>query len=630
MPVNLLFDRPLIFGQPVSLVFGADPGAGLVTDLTVAVALPALEFRTYVGPPVDLTLDAALPALEFACEARYISGTDRPFVNHVANDWQVAIETDTGVDTAHRSALQALAGAEHAQRQALFAESGPSFTHDRGVSTPAAKQERHQDALRVGPLQHVARHQNMLRGYRPNVVGRFQNGDPVRTSRSSRWQDMLRRPRPSVSSTYQPAIRVRIARREAVQVGVDLRRGWASQFQEAIQPQPGAYVPPVIPPDPEDPCYLPNPHLLFSTPWSSSAALLFYCENHGGPVDPPPGATIVVPIRRVYFVLNNVSLKRVSGSLQLPTLSLRMSLDAESWSWGFQATLPAAEYANVAPAGDGTPVELEAMINGAPYRLLAEKISRSRSFNKATINVSGRGRNAILDAPYAPLQSFGNDEFRTSQQLMDDVLTLNEIPLGWTVEYGPAPWDVPAGAFSHQGSYMTAVLAIAGAAGAYVQPHDTAATLRVLSRYPVAPWDWGTVTPDFELPAAVTTQESIEWTEKPRYNRVFVSGTREGVLGQVTRTGTAGDVVAPLITDPLITDAIVARQRGISVLADTGRTARLSLRLPVLALTGVIKPGAFVRYNETPSISRVGLVRATDIAFDRPEVWQTLEVETHG
>lgn len=111
---------------------------------------------------------------------------------------------------------------------------------------------------------------------------------------------------------------------------------------------------------------------------------------------------------------------------------------------------------------------------------------------------------------------------------------------------------------------------------------------------------------------------------------MFVSGTRGGVLGQVTRTGSGGNVVAPLVTDALITDAIVARQRGTAILSETGRIASLSLRLPVLPATGVIKPGAFVRYNETPTISRVGLVRGTEIEFSRPELWQTIEVETHG
>ena len=115
--------------------------------------------------------------------------------------------------------------------------------------------------------------------------------------------------------------------------------------------------------------------------------------------------------------------------------------------------------------------------------------------------------------------------------------------------------------------------------------------------YPVAPWEWNTVTPDFVLPVDAVARESLRWVEKPGNNRVFVSGQDVSVLGQVSRAGTAGDVLAPMVVDALITEAAAARQRGISVLADTGQQIEVTLRLPVLAETGIIEPGAFVEYR---------------------------------
>jgi hypothetical protein len=130
------------------------------------------------------------------------------------------------------------------------------------------------------------------------------------------------------------------------------------------------------------------------------------------------------------------------------------------------------------------------------------------------------------------------------------------------------------------------------------------------------------------LPAAVTAREAIEWIEKPAYNRVYVSGVSQGVLGRVTRTGSAGDVIAQLVTDPLITASDAARQRGIAVLGDTGRQAMVTLRLPVLPETGVITPGKFVRYTEGLD-ERVGIVRSVNVDAGFPEVFQTLRLETH-
>ena len=131
------------------------------------------------------------------------------------------------------------------------------------------------------------------------------------------------------------------------------------------------------------------------------------------------------------------------------------------------------------------------------------------------------------------------------------------------------------------------------------------------------------------LPADAVARESLRWQEKPAYNRVFVSGQEVGVLGQVTRAGTAGDVLAPMVVDPLITEAAAARQRGLAILADTGRQIEVTLRLPVLAETGIIEPGVFVEYQDG-GVTRLGLVRGTRVEAGLPDVWQTLGVQTYA
>jgi hypothetical protein len=319
----------------------------------------------------------------------------------------------------------------------------------------------------------------------------------------------------------------------------------------------------------------------------------------------------------------------VSDGAQVPVFSLSLSLDAASWAWGFEASLPASAEALLDPGSGAGPVALLANVNGADFYVLAESISRERSFGDASIKVTGRGRNAVLAAPYAPVMSFSNAEARTARQLMDDVLTVNGITLGWSVDWGLTDWNVPAGVFAQQGTWIEALTAIAGAAGGYLIPHRTERSMRVRHRYPVAPWDWDTVTPDFILPVDAVARESLRWLEKPPYNRVFVSGQELGVLGQVTRAGTAGDVLAPMVVDSLITEAAAARQRGIAVLSDTGRQIEVSLRLPVLSETGIIEPGAFVEYQDG-SVTRLGLVRATQVQAGLIEVWQTLGVQAYA
>lgn len=361
-------------------------------------------------------------------------------------------------------------------------------------------------------------------------------------------------------------------------------------------------------------------------PWTRYSRIL---DPGWGVAQPPgptpnPDGTWVVPVKQVYIMLNESTLTRVSDGAVVPTMGLSLSLDAERWTWNWSATVP---HAAIALVGRGT--ELQAAVNGDVVRLVVEAVARSRTFGRDSLRVSGRGRNAELGEPSSQVLSHGNlTSTRTAQQLAYDALLDNGVPLPWSIDWQLTDWTVPAGAWALQGTRMAALQAIAAAAGGYVQPHNSDQVVRLLHRYPIAPWDWAGVTPDIELPAAGVTSEGIEWITQPAYNRVFVSGEGDGVLGQITRTGTAGDMAAPTVTDALATHSAVVLQRGRAVLSDTGDQALVTLKMPVWEETGVIVPGKFVRYVDGAT-TRVGIVRSTQVEVGYVEAWQTIKVETH-
>ena len=49
--------------------------------------------------------------------------------------------------------------------------------------------------------------------------------------------------------------------------------------------------------------------LVFANPWTGDGHLLFVCERAGPGPEPEPG--VIVPVRKVYIVLNNITLHRV-------------------------------------------------------------------------------------------------------------------------------------------------------------------------------------------------------------------------------------------------------------------------------------------------------------------------------
>ena len=324
---------------------------------------------------------------------------------------------------------------------------------------------------------------------------------------------------------------------------------------------------------------------------------------------------------------NTQSLVRVSDGKEIAGADLRLSIDVDSWVWGWSASVPGRYLPDLLQSAEDQ-VELQAEINGHVFRLAVEKVSRDRRFASSRLAVSGRGRAAWLADPYATLSGYGNTEAMLAQQLMADALTENGVSLGWSLDWQITDWLVPAGAWSCTGTPMDACLAIAEAAGAYIQAHPSDQILRVLPRYPAAPWHWSELTPDLALPEDVCVTEGIEWVDKPGYNTVFVAGQQGGVLAHITRAGTDGGTPAPMITDPLIAHADAGRQRGLAILSDTGRQAQISLSLPVLEETGIILPGQLVQYSESGN-THLGLARAVDVTGSFPKVRQTIRLETH-
>jgi hypothetical protein len=629
MPVDLIFRQPSggPLSPPIALVFGSNltpTNATAVLDVT----LPAPVVSIQASRLIPATLEIALPGPVVLFTGLFDINVTRPTTGQAGSAWQNAAARVAGVQDRSQDNARLLLGTQDRASSASPRRAGVEvllanlFRAERvGV------REGHTEAQRL-PIAQVEQSMRSRPRVRTSLASRAQSAQARRQSVETRFQDRTRR-RISLSQGIDAAQSLRHSVGQGMRDGLSIRLGYSAIYQEAIVPPPGLSDTSPPPPPPPEPCYITPAgdaaNLIFLRSPASDNSLIFICETHGDNVP----ATVIVPIRRVYFVLNNVLLRRVEGNLLLPALnSLTMSIDTDSWTWSFSASLPGSSLPDIEPGNDGLPVELEANINGNLYRVLAENISRERTFNSSTIRVSGRGKTAYLASPYAPVMTFSNSTARTAQQLMADVLTFNNVPLGWDIDWQIEDWLVPAGAFGAQGSYIDALNSIVAAAGGYLQPHPVDQEISALLRYPVAPWQWGTVTPDFELPSAVTVRESIEWRNKPEYNRVFVSATSQGVLAQVTRQGTAGDLLAPMVTDPLISTAVPGRLRGISVLADTGRQAAVSLRLPVLPETGIITPGKFVRYTDGSDI-RLGIVRGTTVDVAMPDVWQTLNVETH-
>lgn len=626
MPNDLVFDRPPLSGSPVDVVFGDT--AATPSDAVYAsgrIALPSfllLGTATATRPPTRTASGSiALPAFMLTGTVRYDSAVERPLVGRARTRWQLAAALQSPVRAEHQAVQpsRATSRARWQRAEPVAARTALAWQDVSGARVVAGP--RHQDAQRIDAA----------------ASARYQDAQRVRTGGVSHWHEAARilpaawavrhqdanRLRAVAQVRWQEAVKRELLRDEPARAALGIAAGARSHWQVFMRPLPGVSI--VVPPT-QEPCYLPSTALVFADGPLATGVLVFVCERH---TTPPGGETITVPIRRAYIVQNSISLVRIDSGEVIEASAFSMSLDADSWTWRWSATLPRVAWPVVRRGIQAAPVDILATVNGVPYRLSATDCSRDRRFADGKVQVQGRGRAAVLDSPYAPTLNHASASARSVAQLLDLALSYNGVGIGWNIDFGLTDWTVPGGTWDFQGSYIGAVLDIANAAGAIVQPHATDAILRVMPRYPVAPWNWGTLSPDFVLPAAAVAVEGIQLVTKPDYNRVFVAGTNAaGVLGQITRAGTAGDSVAPMVTHALATHSDAVAQRGLAVLSDTGAQANVSLRLQVLPETGVILPGAFVRYEDGAE-THLGLVRSTSVDWQRPVLRQSITLETH-
>ncbi|MEG0051633.1 MAG: hypothetical protein RR715_00075 [Comamonas sp.] len=634
--VKLIFSQqPVPTPGPVRLVFGDDDAPPAIPDVTLHGGGHITGLRLHIGlrAGVRVVGGGRITGMRLHIATKYDINVARPTVGGTHTRWQDA------------------APLSHASRS----------TWQQSVPLPAGTRSHWQDASALAASLHVRWEdsQQLQRAVRiafeqaaqlPTAPTRsgFQEAERVQTSAATGFQEAIRLPVAPLRVRYEETLRDRqvcagarfevadmlaAAVASGMGIAVQLPRSWDGRFQQAWTPRPGQWQGPV-PPKPDEPCYQPAlpARLVFADPFDASlpARLVFVCERHGPGPGPEPEAHVVVPIRRVYIVLNNITLHRVDTGAELRAHSFGMSLDHQSWTWSWNASLHHDAAHHLGRESNGDPAEIAVEVNGMAFRLRLERLVRDRRFlPEQRWAVSGKGKAAILASPWAPTLSFGNPTAaRTAQQLALDSLTINGVGIGWGIDWQLQDWQVPAGAWAMQGSYIDAINDIAAAAGGYVQPHSTEPILRILPRYPAAPWAWNNIAPDFEIPADAAEIEGTEFVDKPNYNRVFLGGVGVGVFGPFTRAGTAGIVIAPQVSHALITDATAHRQRGIAELSDTGRQELVTLTMQVLPETGVIVPGTFIRYRGEKTV--IGIVRGTSINWSSPKLRQSLEIETHA
>lgn len=348
----------------------------------------------------------------------------------------------------------------------------------------------------------------------------------------------------------------------------------------------------------------------------------------------PTVTTAILPAR-FYMSVHEITAQLLPSGAYIPIRDITVSADKGSFCWNFSASGHISLFDQLVPTS-GLPQQIRFYIDGIGFVFVVGSVRKTEAFGKKGVQFSGRSVTALLSAPYAREATWYNSTAQTAQQLAENVLQYSGVTLDW----GVPDWLVPAGAWSHQGTPLSAVQAIAQAIGGYVQSHRTDPVLQVRHPYPElagglpgGPWNWyaAGVTPDVTLAAEALMTIGTERRDEADVNGVYVSGTNQGVLALVKRIGTAGEKLAGMATDPLITANVAALQRGLSILGAAGSKHFIDFELPILTGSGepgILDVGQLALINQSaPWRGRLRGVSAA--ATFGGKVRQTINVERH-
>ena len=597
MPVRLALDTGSI--RTELRVVRATPATLTVLDVagSPVVAMRAQwDSNTYRVRSLGVKAPWQLSERPNPATAAALWQTSRPHRPHFALRWQSALgaQADTGC---------AWADATRYLRQA-------SVRWQQGRTSTSCAALRWQGAWPLFCMSH-ARHQSGTRGSSGRAL-RWQGARPLRLQPAVRWQ---------------PANRMVGDWQAGFGQGLAAFVHTKSHWQLARMAPPGISQRPNVTP-PWDGCYWPPNgdavHLLFSQAAHDTPALLFACRGVRAPGD----ALVVIERLSMYTHISEVHATLWPEGDALPLFECSIETDAGGYGWHLRASGPAQLMEMLAPRADGTPVRVRMEICGMAWVFVVGLRQRSRSFGRHVVTFAAASATSLLDAPHMQPGTFTNVAQQTVQQLAAAALEYTGVTLDWRID----DWLVPAGVWSHQGTPLSAVLRVADAAGAIVQSHRTADTLIVQPRYAAMPWEWAQTPPALQLPIGYCTLESMDEERAQPYNAVYTSGTIAGLVRRTKRAGTAGDIEATAVSDPLLTASAAHVQRARSILGAGGWQANVGLTLPfdnAPGAPGLLDVGTLIEIAD-PGGNWRGLVRGVGIrAGARPGVRQSVKVERH-
>jgi hypothetical protein len=341
-------------------------------------------------------------------------------------------------------------------------------------------------------------------------------------------------------------------------------------------------------------------------------------------VTPEPDAPI-----KVIKIVNNVSIVTLPDRTPLNFDGIQLARQIDAFAWSADVTLlDQASFDLVKPSTSAT-VDIEISVNGTAWVMFVAKGSKSQAFGEQNFSVKAFSKSALLQDLYAGKISFTNSSNTTPASLINDLIS----SYGFTSVWDLTPsWTINQGQFSVQNkSPIDAVATVANSIGAVIEPDLLTNIITIKPWCETTPWTWSGLTGLPQVDANLSYNFSEDYSPQAQANAIYVTGQENGIATKCVINGTAGDVLLPSVSDPLITDTAAAGERGRIELAKSGHKENVPLTSFIDENETLLMPGNMITINNTQAEPWNGMVTQTSISVSNQglEVYQTLSVLRH-
>lgn len=320
------------------------------------------------------------------------------------------------------------------------------------------------------------------------------------------------------------------------------------------------------------------------------------------------------------IMINNiVSVTRLDGR-EIHVQSANVACDPDAWCYTADLSV---KFEHESLVADHPTITIK--MNHLSWVVKIESIDYQSGFNQNTLSVKCRSLTAAFDS--GSLSADFPAGISANQLAMQQIQEIG-LDTGFDLEWGIDDWIIPGNIYSYADSTRLDIIkAPINAVNALLLSHPTEPLFLVKPRYKQMPWSLENMHVDFGISDKDILTISRQYIEKPMYDAVFVSGDVAGITAHCRRYGAAGNKVAPIVIERLITEQQAALERGRSVLASVGKQQNIVISMPLYYETPILYQSDIIKANDDIGYLRSYSVRAESDAKGSMTIRQSLGIE---